>query len=274
MSSFPHIHQLRGDELSNDMALKNYTTIVPADRSIQEIQSSLVKHGATGVLYEYEKDTGRISALKFKLEVKGSSIGFSLPVNWRLFQAVLKQDRIKRWDDEDYVYRVSWRNIRDWVLAKWRSMRRILWNFRRCSFRSLPERTAKRFTNWSATDFYSEMENSPKQSRVWTHRLTPGLVSVLVECIKYVHANSKNQFRLADLPLSHTGFCNAQKSRYWGLIHHVPEKRRFWLITNHGSAFLRGEIDMHHSATDRRVRACSLSKGTLENRTLPTRARL
>jgi hypothetical protein len=100
------------------MALKNYTTIVPADRSIQEIQTSLVKHGATGVLYEYEKDTGRISALKFKLEVKGSSIGFSLPVNWRLFQAVLKQDRIKRWDDEDYVYRVSWRNIRDWVLAQ------------------------------------------------------------------------------------------------------------------------------------------------------------
>lgn len=100
------------------MALKNYTTIVPADRSIQEIQASLVKHGATGVLYEYEKDTGRISALKFKLEVKGNSIGFSLPVNWRLFQAVLKQDRIKRWDDEDYVYRVSWRNIRDWVLAQ------------------------------------------------------------------------------------------------------------------------------------------------------------
>jgi hypothetical protein len=39
-------------------------------------------------------------------------------VNWRLFQAVLKKDRIRRWDDEDYVYRVAWRNIRDWVLAQ------------------------------------------------------------------------------------------------------------------------------------------------------------
>jgi hypothetical protein len=74
--------------------------------------------------------------------------------------------------------------------------------------------------------------------------LTPGLVSVLVECIKYVHAAGKNEFRLSDLPLSHTGFCNAQKLRYWGLIHHVPDKRGFWLITNHGSAFLRGAIDM------------------------------
>lgn len=39
-------------------------------------------------------------------------------MNWRLFQAVLKKQQIKKWDDEDYVYRVAWRNIRDWVLAQ------------------------------------------------------------------------------------------------------------------------------------------------------------
>lgn len=100
------------------MAIKNYTTSVPANRSIEEIQSSLVKHGATGVLYEYEQGTGRIAALKFKLSIQGNDIGFSLPVNWRLFQAVLKKQQIKRWDDEDYAYRVAWRNIRDWVLAQ------------------------------------------------------------------------------------------------------------------------------------------------------------
>lgn len=37
------------------MALKNYTTKVPANRSIEEIQTALVKYGASGVLYEYEK---------------------------------------------------------------------------------------------------------------------------------------------------------------------------------------------------------------------------
>lgn len=100
------------------MAIKNYTTTVPANRSIEEIQTALVKHGATGVLYEYEQGTGRIEALKFILLVEGNKVGFALPVNWRLFQAVLKKDQIKRWNEEEYCYRVAWRNIRDWVLAQ------------------------------------------------------------------------------------------------------------------------------------------------------------
>ncbi len=100
------------------MAIKNYTTKVPANRSIEEIQTALVKHGATGVLYEYEQGTGRINALKFRLSVKGAEVGFSLPVEWRKFREVLKQQEVNRWDDEDYVYRVAWRNIRDWVLAQ------------------------------------------------------------------------------------------------------------------------------------------------------------
>ena len=100
------------------MALKNYTTIVPANRSIEEIQTALVKNGATGVLYEYEQGTGRIAALKFRLLIKGNEVGFALPVQWRRFQAVLKKQGIARAEDEDYVYRVAWRNIRDWVLAQ------------------------------------------------------------------------------------------------------------------------------------------------------------
>jgi len=99
-------------------AIKNYTTTVPANRSIEEIQTSLVQHGATGVLYEYEQGTGRISALKFRLIVNNQEVGFSLPVSWRLFQAVLESQGVSRYDDEDYVYRVAWRNIRDWVLAQ------------------------------------------------------------------------------------------------------------------------------------------------------------
>jgi hypothetical protein len=100
------------------MALKNYTTKVPAAQSINEIQTALVKHGAVGVLYEYEKGTGRIEALKFILPINGQKVGFSLPVQWKRFQAVLKRDQVRRWDDEDYCYRVAWRDIRDWVLAQ------------------------------------------------------------------------------------------------------------------------------------------------------------
>lgn len=37
----------------NYMPIKNYTTKVPTNRSIAEIQDALVEHGATGVLYKY-----------------------------------------------------------------------------------------------------------------------------------------------------------------------------------------------------------------------------
>lgn len=100
------------------MPLKNYTTKVPANRSIEEIQVSLVRAGASGVLYEYEQGTGRIAALKFKLPIKGNEVGFALPVNWRRFEAVLKKQEIARASDEDYVYRIAWRCLRDWVLAQ------------------------------------------------------------------------------------------------------------------------------------------------------------
>jgi hypothetical protein len=101
------------------MPLKNYTTIVPASRSIDEIQQALVKHGATGILYEYEQGGGgRVAALRFRLPMADKDLTFSLPVEWRRFQAVLKKQRVPRSDNEDYVYRVAWRNIRDWVLAQ------------------------------------------------------------------------------------------------------------------------------------------------------------
>jgi hypothetical protein len=100
------------------MPIKNYTTVVPANRSIAEIQEALVKHGATGVLYKYEQGTGRIEALQFLLRVKDKDVTFSLPVYWQRFRRVLKVQEVKRWDDEEYVYRVAWRNIRDWVMAQ------------------------------------------------------------------------------------------------------------------------------------------------------------
>jgi hypothetical protein len=86
------------------MPIKNYTTIVPANRSISEIQDSLVKYGATGMLYKYEQGTGRIEALQFLLRIKNHDVAFSLPVHWRRFQRVLELQQVRRWDEEAYVY--------------------------------------------------------------------------------------------------------------------------------------------------------------------------
>jgi len=70
------------------------------------------------MLYKYEQGTGRIEALQFLLRIKNQDVAFSLPVHWRRFQAVLQKQSVTRYRDEDYVYRVAWRCIRDWVMAQ------------------------------------------------------------------------------------------------------------------------------------------------------------
>ena len=99
------------------MPINNAPRTVAANRSISEIQDALVQHGAMGMLYKYEQGTGRREALPFLLPIKNHDVAFSLPVHWRRFQRVLELQQVRRWDEEEYVYRVAWRTIRDWVMA-------------------------------------------------------------------------------------------------------------------------------------------------------------
>jgi hypothetical protein len=101
------------------MPIANYTTKVPAGRSQQEIQDMLTAHGATGILTEYEKGTGRLQSLSFKIDINGKMMGFRLPIKWREARKALIAAGIYRADrDEDYCYRVAWRIMRDWVRAQ------------------------------------------------------------------------------------------------------------------------------------------------------------
>lgn len=100
------------------MPIKNYTTKIPANQHIATIQKALIDHGAIGFQMMYDDDK-RISSLKFALKNKdGSTISFALPCSWRRFQEVLKQQEVRRWDEDEYCYRVAWANVKDWVLAQ------------------------------------------------------------------------------------------------------------------------------------------------------------
>jgi hypothetical protein len=104
--------------ICNRIPINNDTTTVPANRSITAMQDALVKHGASGMLEKYEQGIGRIEALQFLLRIKNQDVAFSLPIHWRTFQRVLELQQVRRWEEEEYVYRVAWRNIRDWVMAQ------------------------------------------------------------------------------------------------------------------------------------------------------------
>ena len=100
------------------MPIQNYTTPVPANRSLSEMQDALVQHGAMGMLDTYEQGTGRIESLQFLLRIKNQDVAFALPVHWRKFQRALELQQVRRWEEEEYVYRVAWRNMRNWVMAQ------------------------------------------------------------------------------------------------------------------------------------------------------------
>ena len=99
--------------------IKNYTTDVPAIRSISEIESILAAFGATAIMKEFSQD-GKVWALSFKLEEKV----FKLPADAEGVRKILfegkrdhgRQELIK--SREARAYRVAWRIIKDWIHAQ------------------------------------------------------------------------------------------------------------------------------------------------------------
>lgn len=78
------------------------------------------------------------------------------------------------------------------------------------------------------------------------HSLTPGLVNILVKCIRAVKKKGVNSFHWQDdLGLIKNEGHNFYKLRFHALIAHADVKNKksgYWLITDRGGQFLRGEI--------------------------------
>lgn len=100
------------------MAILNYTTSVPVEKSIMQIQQILVKHGAKKIVTDY---SGALPiAVTFCLEVNGQLVAFNLPANFAgVLNAMRKDKKITRAAcNEDQARRVAWRIVKDWVEAQ------------------------------------------------------------------------------------------------------------------------------------------------------------
>jgi len=97
--------------------IKNYTTDVPADRSILEIEKLLTLFGAAAIIKEYTPDQ-RVHSLSFKLQDEAFRLPASVEgVKKILFEGIRAQrDSEKR--REDKAYRVAWRILKDWTHAQ------------------------------------------------------------------------------------------------------------------------------------------------------------
>ena len=110
------------------MAIANYTTEVPAMKSVGEIQGILVAHGATAIMIDYAgKDP---VTLTFLIKTNQGELPFRLPANVKQVEKILVNMKARPpepWHN-DYVkvmdriqkqsVRVAWRIIKDWVRAQ------------------------------------------------------------------------------------------------------------------------------------------------------------
>lgn len=107
------------------MAILNYTTDVPVEKTIAEIQRILVKAGAAAVLNDYE--AGAIVAVSFKVKVRDQELAFRLPANIdAVYKVLVARKKYRGYNDEAkykegnmaQAHRVGWRIIKDWVEAQ------------------------------------------------------------------------------------------------------------------------------------------------------------
>ena len=99
------------------MALLNYSTSVPVERTVAKIMQSLVKAGARGIHHTYTD--GVLTSLTFTVDAPFGSQAYTLPVNVAHVQAVLWRQKVQpRFRTTEHAARVAWRIVETWVAAQ------------------------------------------------------------------------------------------------------------------------------------------------------------
>jgi hypothetical protein len=97
------------------MPILNYTTKISVEQTVMEIHRILAKAKASAILNEYDLQ-GKISSVKFRLDINGQQVFYELPANISGVTYALKNDRQYR--DDAHTRRVAWRIIKDWIEAQ------------------------------------------------------------------------------------------------------------------------------------------------------------
>lgn len=101
--------------------LLNYTTTIPAAKTISEMQTLLAKAGADSIAIHYVE--GSASGLTFSLCTKYGPQLFTLPVDVPAVQKVLSKQRQAsmtkaKFNSVEHAERVAWRISKAWLEAQ------------------------------------------------------------------------------------------------------------------------------------------------------------
>lgn len=100
------------------MNLKNYTSTVPVERSVAQIERRLVAHGAHDILKLYEDK--KLTGIAFITTIEGQKIPFRIPARVenvrKSMVSSLKRPRKGSVDRaSDQAERTAWKLLADWV---------------------------------------------------------------------------------------------------------------------------------------------------------------
>lgn len=105
------------------MAIKNYTTNVPVEKTVSEIHILLVQHGAKRLQFDYTDDN-HLSSIAFSIMTPYGPQAVKLPANVERIHAVLVEQKKKAVrnraaidDSYEQAERVAWRITKDWLAA-------------------------------------------------------------------------------------------------------------------------------------------------------------
>lgn len=101
-------------------SIKNYTSSVPADRSIMEVERILIKMGASHIAKEYDPD-GKISCITFSIRQSDSHVPIRLPAKSESIKKIILNEYRRSPSKaqiemaELQAERTAWKNVREWV---------------------------------------------------------------------------------------------------------------------------------------------------------------
>ncbi len=100
------------------MPIKNYTTIVKVDDSIQTIQKSLARAGASAIMIEYGPEAN-VEVITFKLRMPHGEVAFRLPGRVDGVLLALQRQKVRaQFRTRTHAEKVAWRIVKDWVTAQ------------------------------------------------------------------------------------------------------------------------------------------------------------
>lgn len=117
--------------IGKKMGLLNYTTKIPVEKTIAEIEKMLANSGAEKILKDYD-DKGNVIAVSFIINTEQGKLPFKLPMNVEAVLQTLKnqsgeykrtgyrQRRVvpQSMVSKEQAGRVGWRIIKDWLEAQ------------------------------------------------------------------------------------------------------------------------------------------------------------